>query len=460
MIRGFLKILLIIIVGFLISILFRLGISEAIVKGYNIDVLPWSGSGSYHFIDVILVAVSTLFGGFFIGYNTRKKGKLYSGIAPLPFIIFLFALLLIAGEDYLGVHNLLKWAVWSIINLVFFIIGGGIGEYVSKNEGYLLGEDEYYSYEYEEIPTYERKKVKLKPYRNLIDFYFSLKWGIILTILLLITFFYWFILFSDNFIRYVKWEFIGQFYVLVHPVLWIMWWILPFWNIIFPLLIFTTLIPLFTIYWMYKIWVIDKQPWEKFLYSVILYIGVILVCIIFNFLGHIPINWTINVMGNRGKIPWSILLDKTTYPTAHYRLSKYYEEKGVKDKADAEREKVIDFLSKEGCKFFDRGMYKEAADYFEQALNIKQNDVVINFNLALTYEELNIAKAIEQWEKYIKIVKNLPESGYFIQRHPVIGDIYYKFGEIMSLPKPGQKENIREIEEHIEELKKYNKSKK
>jgi len=122
MIRGFLKILLIIIVGFLISILFRLGISEAIVKGYNIDVLPWSGSGSYHFIDVILVAVSTLFGGFFIGYNTRKKGKLYSGIAPLPFIIFLFALLLIAGEDYLGVHNLLKWAVWSIINLVFFII--------------------------------------------------------------------------------------------------------------------------------------------------------------------------------------------------------------------------------------------------------------------------------------------------------------------------------------------------
>ncbi len=102
----------------------------------------------------------------------------------------------------------------------------------------------------------------------------------------------------------------------------------------------------------------------------------------------------------------------------HYGMGKiYYNEKQLYHEAVAEYKqaialdpRLVDAYLSLGEMYEEKGLYQEAVASYGQALSIQPKHPGATYGLALSYEKLDVKKAMEQWEQYIELAATLPSE--------------------------------------------------
>ena len=102
----------------------------------------------------------------------------------------------------------------------------------------------------------------------------------------------------------------------------------------------------------------------------------------------------------------------------HYALGKiYYSEKGLYHEAVAEFQRAISLEPRLleahlslGDLFSEKGLHQEAIDRYRCVLSIDPQHPGAAYGLALVYEQVDISKAVQQWERYIDLASTLPSE--------------------------------------------------
>jgi len=102
----------------------------------------------------------------------------------------------------------------------------------------------------------------------------------------------------------------------------------------------------------------------------------------------------------------------------HYGMGKiYYNEKQLYHEAVAEYKQAIaldphllDAYLSLGDMYEEKGLYQEAVASYSHVLSVEPKHPGATYGLALSYERLDVKKAIEQWERYIELASSLPSE--------------------------------------------------
>jgi tetratricopeptide (TPR) repeat protein len=68
-----------------------------------------------------------------------------------------------------------------------------------------------------------------------------------------------------------------------------------------------------------------------------------------------------------------------------------------------------------GLTYLDLGQYDMAAKFLRQSINEETNYTEPHYNLAVTLEHIDTAKAISQWERYINLAQGVPGEKYSLE---------------------------------------------
>jgi len=102
----------------------------------------------------------------------------------------------------------------------------------------------------------------------------------------------------------------------------------------------------------------------------------------------------------------------------HYGMGKiYYNEKQLYHEAVAAYQQAIaldprllDAYLSLGEMYEEKGLYKEAVASYDRVLSMEPKHPGATYGLALSYERLDVKKAMEQWERYIELASSLPSE--------------------------------------------------
>lgn len=444
------KVLLAIIGGFITVEVFRYAISIALQSRYGIDTdVYYMGKVQFSFIIVLTIVVSSFVGGFFAGSITKKKGWLFGILVVIipALTVTIFTFLSLVGKSltpsgYIWLRqSIFDSGIWLAIQLLPCLLGGIIGEKTVKSE--LMGmsyQEEYIDNKSEEI--------------GILNFYFAPKWRLFFTIPFLALCLYLFVYYVGDASLLFRWATIGAIYILIHPSLWVFWYIFPIWEFLFGLLFTAIVLPLYAPLWAYEIANRQISQGKRVFQLIALVLAIVLGTSLASWLGHKPIIWTLNSVTSRGVNVWPILLDKETAPVTYHRLAVFHKEVGQKEKSAKEFEKAYVAYCKLGEYFIRRKSYSGAVEAYSRAISIYPeksdphyklgiayymegeyesaiseyikalinypNSFAINVNLALVYERTNKNKAIEQWKKSLDIAESSSVPGeitFWIYNH-------------------------------------------
>lgn len=437
------KALLAIIGGFITIEVFRYAMSLSLQSRYGIDTdVYYMGKVQFSFIIVLTIIISSFIGGFFAGSIAKNKGWLFGSlVAVIPtFLVATFIFLSLAGKSLTPSgriwlqRSILDGGIWFAIQLIPCLLGGIIGEKMAKREL-----QESLSYKGDEFDN------SLETF-GLIDFYFGVKWRLFFTIPFLALCLYLFIYYVGDASLLFRWATIGAVYILIHPSLWLFWYIFPIWEFLFGLLFTAIMLPLLAPQWIYEIGNKHISRSKKSFQLIAIVLAIVIGTLTASWLGHKPIIWTLNSLTSRGVSVWPILLDKETAPVNYHRLAVVHKEIGEKGKSAKEFEKAYEAYCKLGKYLIRKGSYwgaieayncavsiypeksephyklgiaynmvgeyKSAITEYNKALINHPKSFAINANLALAYERINKNKAVEQWKKSLNIARysSIPEE--------------------------------------------------
>ncbi len=437
------KVLLAIIGGLISITIFRYALSLAIESRYGIDTdTRYMGRYQFSFAIVFTIIISSFIGAFFAGSVTKRKGWLFgvllvlipnSFLAVFMFISLSGKSLTSSGRIWLQ-HSIMGISIWAAIQLVPCLMGGLLGEKMANSE---LDEPLLYD-EYKSPNKLERL--------GLVNFYFGGGWRSVLVIPFLALCLYLFVYYVGDAFLLLKWSTIGAIYILVHPSLWLFWYIFPIWELLFGLLFTAIVLPLYAPLWVYGLAIMQTSRGKKVFQLTGLFLAIVVGTLLASWLGHKPIIWSLNSVTSRGVSVWPILLDKETAPVTYHRLALVHKEMGKEEKSAKEfkkayisycdlgrnlirrksyfgaidtYERAISIYPKEsephyklGIAYYRLGVYESAITEYNKALVNQPENFAINVNLALAYEKINADKAIEQLVKSLAIAESssVPEE--------------------------------------------------
>jgi len=469
------KVLLAIIGGIITIEAFRYAISFALQSRYGIDTdVYYMGKVQFSFIIILTIIISSFIGGFFAGSIAKKMGWLFgilvvviptSLAATFIFLSLVGKSLTPSGHIWLQ-RSILDGSIWVAIQLIPCLLGGITGEKMAKRE-------------LQELLSYKRYEFdnNLETF-GLINFYFGANWRLLFTIPFLALCLYLFVYYVGDASLLFRWATIGAIYILIHPSLWLFWYIFPIWEFLFGLLFTAIMLPLYAPQWVYEIANKQISRGKKIFQLIAIVLAIALGTSLASWLGHKPIIWTLNSITSRGISVWPILLDKETAPVTYHRLAVVSEEMGQKEKSAKEFEKAYraycnlgEYLIgkssysdaieaynraigiypgkskphyKLGIAYYMVGNYESAIREYNKALTNSPNSFAINVNLALAYERTNKDKAAEQWKGSLNIAKlsSIPE-----EITSWIYDYVYNPGEVGLTPQMESYFNKLKLEE-------------
>jgi len=437
------KVLLAIIGGFITIEVFRYAMSIALQSKYGIDTdVYYMGKVRFSFIIILTIAISSFVGGFFAGSITKKKGWLFGSLVVIipASIVTTFIFLSLVGKSltpsgYVWLkQSIFDSGIWLAIQLLPCLLGGIIGEKMVKSEYMEM------SYQEEYIDNKNSEEI------GILNFYFAPKWRLFFTIPFLALCLYLFVYYVGDASLLFRWATIGSIYILIHPSLWLFWYIFPIWEFLFGLLFTAIILPLYAPQWAYEIANRQISQGKKVFQLIALVLAIVLGTSLASWLGHKPIIWSLNSVTSRGVSVWPILLDKETAPVTYHRLAVFHKEMGQKEKSAKEFEKAYvaycnlgEYLIRRksyfgaveayiraigiypeksethyklGIAYYIKGEYELAISEYIKILINHPNSFAINVNLALAYERTNKDKAIEQWKKSLDIAESslVPEE--------------------------------------------------
>lgn len=436
------KVLLAIIGGLITITIFRYALSLAIESRYGIDTdVYYMGKVRFSFVIVLTIIISSFIGAFFAGSVTKKKGWLFGVLLVIIPNSFLAAFVFMyigksltpSGRIWLQ-HSIMDCSIWAVIQMVPCLLGGVMGERMANREL-----DEPLLYDEYEFPD-NLKRV------GLVNFYLGGGWRVVLVIPFLALCLYLFVYYVGDAFLLLKWSTIGGVYILVHPSLWLFWYIFPIWEFLFGLLFTAIVLPLYAPLWVYELANMQTSRGKKAFQLVGLFLAIVVGTSLASWLGHKPIIWSLNSVTSRGVSVWPILLDKETAPGTYHRLALVHKEIGEQEKSAKEFEKAymsycdlgrnliarksyfgaietyeraISIYPKKseshyklGIAYYMVGEYESAITEYNKAIVDHLDNFAINVNLALAYEKINGDNATEQWVKSLAIGKSssVPEE--------------------------------------------------
>jgi tetratricopeptide (TPR) repeat protein len=437
------KVLLAIIGGLITITMFRYTLSFAIESRYGIDTdIYHMGKVHFSFVIILTIISSSFIGAFFAGSVAKKKGWLFGVLLVLIpnffFVTFMFMSLsgkslTPSGSIWLK-HSIIGCSIWAAIQIVPCLLGGVMGEKMVNRE---LDEPLLYD-EYESSNNLERL--------GLVNFYFGGGWRLVLVIPFLALCLYLFVYYVSDAFLLLKWSTIGAIYILVHPSLWLFWYIFPIWELLFGLLFTAIVLPLYAPLLVYGLANTQTSRGKKVFQLTGLFLAIVVGTSLASWLGHKPITWSLNSITSRGVSVWPILLDKETAPVTYHRLALVHKEMGEEEKSAKEFKKAYISYCDLGRNLITRKSYLGAVDTYKYAISIyptksephyklgiayymlgeyesaiteynkaavnQPDNFAINVNLALAYEKINVDKAIEQWVKSLAIAESssVPEE--------------------------------------------------
>ncbi len=430
------KVLLVIIGGFIIIEVFRYATSLALQSRYGIDTdVYYMDKVQFSFIIILTIISSSFIGGFFAGSIVKKKGWLFGIlVAVIPaslMIIFIFLSLVgksltPSGHIWLQ-QSILDGGIWFTIQLIPCLLGGIIGENMAKREL-----EELLSYKVDEFGD------NLETL-GLIDFYFGASWRLFFTIPFLVLCLYLFIYYVGDASLFFRWATIGAIYFLIHPSLFVFWYIFPVLDVLLGLLFTAIMLPLIAPQWIYEIASKQISRGKKSFQLIAIVLTIVMGTSLASWLGHKPIIWSLNSVTSRGISIWPILLDKEIAPVSYHRLAVVHKEMGEEEKSAKEFKKAYEAYCKLGNYLIRKGSYLGAIEAYNRAISIypdksephyklgiayymvgeyesaiseynkalinRPKSFAINANLALAYERINKDKAVEQWNESLNIAK-------------------------------------------------------
>jgi tetratricopeptide (TPR) repeat protein len=437
------KVLLAIIGGFITIEVFRYAISLALQSKYGIDTdVYYMGKVQFSFIIILTIVISSFIGGFFAGSITKKKGWLFGSLVVIipALIVMTFTFLSLVGKSltpsgYVWLkQSIFDSGIWLAIQLLPCLLGGIIGEKMVKSKFMEM------PYQEEYIDNKNSEEI------GILNFYFAPKWRLFFTIPFLALCLYLFVYYVGDASLLFRWSTIGAIYILIHPSLWLFWYIFPIWELLFGLLFTAIVLPLYAPQWVYEIANKQISQGKKFFQLITLVLAIVLGTSLASWLGHKPIIWSLNSVTSRGVSVWPILLDKETAPVIYHRLAVFHKEIDQKEKSAKEFEKAYVAYYNLGEYFIRRKSYSGAVETYSRAISIYPeksephyklgiayymegeyesaiseyikilinypNSFAINVNLALAYERTNKDKAIEQWKKSLDTAESssIPEE--------------------------------------------------
>jgi tetratricopeptide (TPR) repeat protein len=437
------KVLLAIIGGFITIEIFRNAISFALQSRYGIDTdVYYMGRVQFSFIIILTIIISSFIGGFFAGSIAKKKGWLFGILVVVipTSLVATFILLSLVGKSLTPSghiwlqRSILDGGIWVAIQLIPCLLGGIAGEKMAKRELQELLSYKGYGFD-NNLET-----------SGLIDFYFGANWRLLFTIPFLALCLYLFVYYVGDASLLFRWATIGAIYILIHPSLWLFWYIFPIWEFLFGLLFTAIMLPLYVPLWIYEVANKQISRGKKVFQLVALVLAIVFSTSLASWLGHKPIIWSLNNVTSRGVSVWPILLDKETAPLTYHRLAVFHKEIGEKEKSAKEFEKAYvaycklgEYLIRKrsyfdaieaynraisiypeksdphyklGITYYMVGEYESAISEYNKSLINYPNSFAINVNLALAYEKTNNDKAVEQWKKCLNIAKfsSIPEE--------------------------------------------------
>ncbi len=425
------KVLLAIIGGVIIIEIFRYALSFAITSRYGIDTdTHYMGRIRFSIGIVFTVIISSFIGAFFAGSVTKKKGWLFGLLLVLIPNFFLVAFIFISlsgksltpsGNIWLK-HGIIDCSIWAAIQIVPCLLGGIVGERMANREL-----EEPLSPNNLERP-------------GLVNFYFGGGWRMVLVIPFLALCLYLFVYYVGDAFLLLKWSTIGAIYILVHPSLWLFWYIFPIWELLFGLLCTAIILPLYAPLWVYGLANMQTSRGKKVFQLTGLFLAIVVGTALASWLGHKPIIWSLNSVTSRGVGIWPILLDKEIAPVTYHRLALVHKEMGEEEKSAKEFEKAYMSYCRLGRNLIKRKSYFAAIDTYERSISIytnksephyklgvayymlgeyesaimQYNEALVshpesfglNVNLALAYEKVERDKAVEQWVKSLAIAES------------------------------------------------------
>ena len=374
------KIVLTIISGILAIEVFRYAISIALQARYGIDTDTSAlGKAQFSFIIVSTLILSSFVGGFLAGCITKKKGWLFGILLPIIpnalLAIFISVSLMMreltpSGQIWLK-QTIFDNGIWFAIQLLPCLLGGILGEKMAKSES-------------EEIlyrEKYENSDNKI----GILNYYFALKWRLLFTIPFLALCSYLFIYYLGDALLLIKWAVIGPVYILIHPSLWLFWYIVPIWEILFGLLFTAVVIPLYAPIWAYIIAARQEARVKRNLKLIGFVLAITLGTFLASSLGHLPILWSLNKITSEGTEVWPILLDKETAPKTYHRLAVFYKEEGKEEKSEKEFEKAYVAYCKLGEYLLNRKYYLNAINAYSAAVSIYSDKIEPHYKLGIAY---------------------------------------------------------------------------
>ena len=400
------------------------------------------GRVRFSFVVILTIIISSFIGAFFAGSVTKKKGWLFGVLLVIipNSLLVAFAFISLAGKSLTPSgriwlqHSIMGCSIWSAIQIVPCLFGGLMGERMVNRE---LREQLLYN-EFG-LPDYLEKL-------GLVNFYFGGGWRVLFNIPFLALCLYLFVYYIGDASLFLRWATIGAIYILVHPSLWLFWYIFPIWELLFGLLFAAIILPLYGPMWAYEIANKHISRGKKAFQSVGLLLGIVVGTSLASWLGHKPIIWSLNSVTSRGVSVWPILLDKETAPVTYHRLALVHKKIGDEEKSAKQFEKAYMSYCSLGRNLIRMKSYFAAIDTYERAISIypyksephyklgivyyiigqhesaiteynkaavnKPDNFAINVNLALAYERINVDKAIEHWVKSLAIAESssVPEE--------------------------------------------------
>lgn len=238
---------------------------------------------------------------------------------------------------------------------------------------------------------------------NYLDFYFARRARSFFSIMIFFWGAYWLIFNVPNILLYIKWNLIGPWFVLFHPVLWwvaFLWFVaIPIGSLIFVLLPLTMLFPLLYLHWTYCIGVSSMKKVAKVIYILLFFLALGPICTILEGVGKLPINIAVGVVSSRGQKVWEILLDKYTRPLAYEERYEYLNKEGREPEAKIMLNKAIEANFDLGVDALRGQDLNRAERIFEKVLKLSNNNELMERKIAFSYFDYEaIYEAIELLE--------------------------------------------------------------
>jgi len=428
------------LIGSVLGGLFAIGtffmyLKDVFMKKYAINVdLGFSDIGGIFdsVILIVLIFIATIFGALVAGFMAKARYVLVGVLSALSYflliIVFMSLLFILTiSTSGKGISSLdasfftssvmMHFYMATGLTIVSIFVGGFLGGLLSK---LLFGKY---------LPLHSREFIigntRLEDY---LSFYFACRWRSFFTIHIFIWFISCILYNLPNIITYIKWEIIGPWFVMFHPVLWgvaFLWFVLiPIGSIVFVLLPLSMFFPLVCLHWVYSIGTSGMNRIGKIIFIILIYLFVGVGAYFLGAIGKIPVNIAIIKVSENGGRVWEILLDKFSRPVAYESRYKYFLEINDVGGADKEVVRAINAYYDLGTNQLKSKVISIANEAFDKALELSDNSPEMEGLIAYAYfyyEVYYMAK-----EKYESLYKKYPND---LEITRYLSEIYFEMDD-------------------------------